>query len=149
MNTCSKCKLDKPEVDFNFKDKAVGRRETMCRACKKSYKDKHYQANKAAYKARAKNDKAIQRQRNARFVNRVKARLGCVDCDNHDPEVLDFDHITNKVMSICRAVRQPWSLHRLKTEMRKCEIRCSNCHRKITRARSSKAERQAFNPVSV
>ena len=151
MKTCSKCDDLKPETEFNFKNKAAGRRETICRACKKTIKDRHYQANKQDYITKAKAGKNLQRKRNKRFTDRVKALAGCRDCGNRNPVVLDFDHLEDKAIGISRAVAIPWSITRLKTEIRKCVVRCANCHRIKTheRARSSKAERQAFNPVSV
>lgn len=57
----------------------------------------------------------------------------CVDCGEADPVVLEFDHVIgDKVKSICDTVRHGWSLTRLQSEIDKCEVRCANCHRRVT-----------------
>ena len=64
------------------------------------------------------------------FINRVKTIKGCRDCGNKDFRVLDFDHVRGeKSFNISRAQRYYFKLEKVKMEMRKCEIRCSNCHR--------------------
>lgn len=34
-------------------------------------------------------------------------------------------------LGIAQAARNGWGLERLKVEMEKCEVLCSNCHRKL------------------
>lgn len=57
----------------------------------------------------------------------------CVDCSETDIVVLDFDHIdpSTKVMNISDLVNRG-SLSALTEEIKKCEIRCANCHRRKT-----------------
>lgn len=61
----------------------------------------------------------------------------CVDCGEKDPTVLEFDH----VRGVKRRSVSEWvftggcSLKTLIEEMKKCEIRCANCHRRITALR--------------
>ena len=70
------------------------------------------------------------------FVDEYKKGHPCVDCGEVDPIVLDFDHITdNKKMCIARLVGGGFSLQLIKEEIGKCEVRCSNCHRRITHYR--------------
>lgn len=61
-------------------------------------------------------------------------RKACVRCGEDHPACLDFHHIdpSKKVISIANAVRSSWSKERLLTEIAKCEVLCSNCHRKET-----------------
>lgn len=137
MRACSRCKVAKPDEDFCLKDKKSGKRQSICRACYNIYKRQHYLEHKQDYVEKAVTQKAEQRARNARFATRVKGILGCVDCPTRDPAVLDFDHLGNKTLGISQAVSRPWSIAKIKEEMRKCVVRCSNCHRKITLARRS------------
>lgn len=68
----------------------------------------------------------IQRQ----FIRRVKSIFGCIDCQNKDWRVLDFDHVRGeKSFNLSNHASYAFTLNKLKAEMRKCEIRCANCHR--------------------
>ena len=66
-----------------------------------------------------------------RYVWRVKRLFGCKDCGEKDPRVLDFDHQDRalKYLSISNMVRSRSGIKTLKEEMKKCEVRCANCHR--------------------
>ena len=58
----------------------------------------------------------------------------CIDCGENDYRVLDFDHIhrTRKFKSISDMRSGHYSWESIYTEIRKCEIRCANCHRRKT-----------------
>ena len=106
------------------------------RAYNKAYQKKHYSENKDYYKQKAKKSKSAQRKWNRSFVNRVKKMLGCVDCGELNPVVLDFDHVCGvKVRNIADMVHRPFSINSIKAEIRKCDVRCANCHRKKTHQR--------------
>lgn len=60
----------------------------------------------------------------------------CVDCGETDLEVLDFDHVRgNKTAAVSSLVRGGYSLAKIVAEAALCEIRCANCHRRVTRRR--------------
>lgn len=60
----------------------------------------------------------------------------CVDCGETDHVVLDFDHVRGeKRKPISRMVASTYSLEVLKKEIEKCEVRCANCHRRVTAKR--------------
>lgn len=55
----------------------------------------------------------------------------CVDCGENDPVVLEFDHIRDKkAFTIGSCLHYDWS--KIENEIAKCEIRCSNCHKRKT-----------------
>lgn len=106
------------------------------KAYNKAYQKKHYQENKSYYKDKAKKSKRYQRKWNREFVNRFKRLYGCIDCGENNYLVLDFDHVKgDKLESIANMVHRPNSLSVIKNEIRKCEIRCANCHRIKTHER--------------
>ena len=70
------------------------------------------------------------------YVEALK-RLPCTDCGNTFPTIcMDFDHLPlyTKSKAISNAVRK-YSFDRLKGEIAKCELVCSNCHRVRTEKR--------------
>lgn len=58
----------------------------------------------------------------------------CIDCGESDPLVLEFDHIdpVNKKADICKLVTTNSRLSKVKKEIKKCEVRCANCHKRRT-----------------
>lgn len=96
----------------------------------------HYQKHKDVYKKRSLKRNRSQRKWNKEFIFRVKDMYSCVDCGESDPIVLDFDHVVgDKIANVSDMVNQSYSIDTIKQEIRKCEVRCSNCHRKRTHER--------------
>ena len=105
----------------------------------KEYQKKHYQKNKKAYKEKAKAYNRSQRKWSKEFIKRVKRMRGCIDCGISNPIVLEFDHVRGeKVNNLADMVNQSYSITAIKEEIRKCEVRCANCHRIQTYERRNK-----------
>lgn len=51
---CSKCKIDKDESEFPYKNKERGIRSTVCKECQKEYRLKYYYNNKQSHYERNK-----------------------------------------------------------------------------------------------
>lgn len=97
---------------------------------------RHYEKNKEVIIARSKERNKAQRIRNRAFIARVKSFSSCLDCGESDPRVLDFDHVRGeKKKNVSDMAACAYSIHRIKEEMRKCDVRCANCHRKETKKR--------------
>jgi len=78
-------------------------------------------------------NKKIKSLENQRFMLDYYSEHGCIDCGEKDPIVLDADHVRGqKAMNISKLVKNASSLEIIKKELEKCEIRCSNCHRRRT-----------------
>lgn len=59
----------------------------------------------------------------------------CADCGEDDPIVLDFDHQkagAGKFKNVSRMLSGHYSWESVLTEIKKCQIRCANCHRRKT-----------------
>lgn len=56
----------------------------------------------------------------------------CAICGEDDPLVLEFDHLFGKTADISTLIRSTCSWKKLKREMAKCQILCSNCHKRKT-----------------
>lgn len=79
------------------------------------------------------------RQRNQQFRADYLGTHSCVDCEEDDPDVLEFDHIPDrgkKVGNISEMVIRGAPLDRMRAEIAKCDVVCANCHRKRTKRRS-------------
>ena len=58
----------------------------------------------------------------------------CVDCGERDILVLEFDHgdRSMKEGEIRHIIQNGATLEKVIEEVKKCDIRCSNCHRRKT-----------------
>jgi len=69
-----------------------------------------------------------EKERVRRYINEYKSKSGCNRCPETDPVCLTFHHIDEKEFSISNFSRR--TLEEVKTEIKKCEVLCCNCHRK-------------------
>lgn len=124
---CSKCGKEKPINEFHWKIKNIKRRN-RCRKCWKIYRDKHYINNKQYYITKARKYKRKTKE----WLNKLKEKLSC-SCGEGHISCLDFHHRDNKKkdISIAAAANKGWSPERIKKELEKCDVLCSNCHRKL------------------
>lgn len=86
------------------------------------------------------------------WINNIKETTPCTDCNKYfPPECMDFDHITvDKKYNIPKLYGSVKNKEKLKEEMKKCEIVCSNCHRSRTVDRASvKRGMRYFNTLVV
>lgn len=123
---CTKCKIEKQIEDFPFKNKALNKRNTVCKVCQREYKRKHYENNKEQHYIR--NEKQHAKLRD--YVNDYKLDNPCKVCGETEPICLDFHHLTDKVDDVSNLKRHG-SLDKLIKEIDKCVILCANCHRKL------------------
>jgi transposase-like protein len=73
--------------------------------------------------------------RNVAHLGAILSRSACVDCGQRDPLVLEFDHVREKTANVTRLAWFGCSLATIDAEIAQCEIRCANCHRRITAKR--------------
>src|SRR5258708_10351590 len=93
---CNGCNQDRDIEDFNLKDKAKGTRHAICCFCMAEYSRKHYKNNKQAYidKTKKRNQRISEDNRTKLFA--YLSQHPCVDCDETDAHVLEFDHVKGK-----------------------------------------------------
>jgi hypothetical protein len=99
------------------------------------------------FKEKKKNRRRLQRE----FINAAKDGP-CTDCgDRHEPWVMDFDHVRGvKKYDLNRLGKVTVSWKTIEDEIAKCELVCSNCHRKRTHNRSQgrvESTRRTPNPL--
>jgi hypothetical protein len=69
------------------------------------------------------------RDANKAFIASLKVGWIC-KCGESDPVCIDFHHREGKEIAISRAIRA-FGPKRLREEIAKCDMICSNCHRKL------------------
>lgn len=100
------------------------------------YHKQWYERHKDQYKSSVRERNKNYKHRNREFVRRVKQLFACADCNmRFHYSQMDFDHIDGKEENISRMMNQSYSLEKIKKEIRKCELVCSNCHRLRTWSR--------------
>lgn len=130
MKRCSRCKETKGYEAFNVcSDKPDGYNH-YCKVCAREVAALWYEKNKERKRA-----KEFERYSETwKFIIAYLKKHPCVKCGEKDPLVLEFDHIdrTTKEFDIGRAIRFSYTLEDIKKEMRKCQVLCTNCHRRKT-----------------
>lgn len=131
---CTICKLDKELKFFNKNKTKKDGLNNLCCECSKNRSKKYYSENVEHHKK-----VIIKRKESLLIENRNKVfdyliKHPCIDCDEANPIVLDFDHKdeNEKDFNISKMVGNGYSWSTIKKEITKCDIRCANCHRKRT-----------------
>lgn len=88
-----------------------------------------------------------ERKRKRRLLIR-SMKLKCMRCPESDPSCLDFHHRdpSEKETTVAAILRRNWSDDRIMAEIAKCDVLCSNCHRKLHFALSSNGRTSGFDP---
>jgi len=122
------CTYKKCGIEFLQTSKSKG---THCPSCRKIYQKEWYLKNKEKRDAQIKKYDKERIAINRKFICDYLKENPCIDCGESDIIVLEFDHQSDKTMNISEATYR-WGLSRLKDEVKKCVIRCANCHRRKT-----------------
>lgn len=100
---------------------------------KQRYNRDYYQRHHGRVRALRRSTNATYRRRNRKLVAEYLAEHPCIDCGEKDVAVLEFDHVSgSKRMEVTTLARRGCSVKSLLAEIRKCEVRCANCHRRRT-----------------
>jgi hypothetical protein len=134
MRACTKCGELKPLEAFPPVRRGEPKLQSWCRECFAAYGREYYRKNREAQKARLLRNVAATRAENRRRVIEYLATHPCVDCGETDIIVLEFDHLDDKVADVSTYASGGRTWARIEMEIRKCEVRCANCHRRKTRA---------------
>lgn len=132
MKRCTICKQERPVTEFNKRKRSADGLQPHCRACNRERSQAYYAANNEHHKEVVTLRKTKTILENKQRIWDFLASHPCVDCGEDDPVVLEFDHLRDKDRAISSAVHNGWGWERLVREMKKCEVRCANCHRRKT-----------------
>ena len=129
MKTCAKCKIEKKENEFFFRNKLKKILHGYCKDCKRDIDRKDYAKDKNNRRTKIRKNSLDQVLRAKLFIQRVKKLSECKKCSESRWYVLDFHHLRDKKMTIAELSHRGPSIKTLKEEIRKCIVLCSNCHR--------------------
>lgn len=128
--TCPTCKQGF-EKDFDL--------QRYCKPCKRIYDREYHEKTKDRRNSRKRKTKPA---RGLMYRTRAFTYLKthpCVDCGESDPMVLQFDHRSDSKKEF--NIGESWQSKGWETllaEIEKCDVRCANCHQRITKIRDTR-----------
>lgn len=127
--TCNKCGKKKLLGDFAKNKTKKDGLSGNCKECQKEFTRSHYERNTEYYREKARKRDALI----VKWYQDLKSTLKCEQCGESHLACIEFHHKdpSQKELSLSRAVCQSWSVDRMKKEIAKCKVLCSNCHRKL------------------
>lgn len=131
MKQCCRCNQEKPLSDFSGDRSSKDGYSARCKKCSCEYAHKQYK-EKRAYcieKSSRRVAKLIAENRQKR--EQYKTERGCRFCTERDPVALDFHHRDEKKEYTISGRMGSLTWEQLLKEIRKCDVVCSNCHRKL------------------
>ena|SRR3989344_9457436 len=128
---CRQCDTIKNIIEFSWK-RLNKRRQSYCKDCQNKKSRAHYQENRDVYITRARARNKIILKKIQQYVWQYLSTHPCIDCGESDIVVLEFDHQRDKLYNVYELVRERGSLIKIKQEIKKCVVRCANCHRRKT-----------------
>src|SRR5215204_3888022 len=130
--TCTKCGLEKDIEEFPKRGDYPHKRQSYCKGCKSIMGADWYERNKDYQKANAKKHTTKYRQIIREYIWNYLLTHPCESCGEADPVVLEFHHTGEKTMAIAEMVTRIINVERLEEELKKTQVLCSNCHRRLT-----------------
>ena len=134
MKVCTICRSQRENAEFNRKSASPDGLQNVCRDCNRAQARDYYARNREAHVRTIMQRKTAQRRAAIDAVAEHLLTHACVDCGEADVRVLDFDHRVGagKAADVMRLVQHGYSLARITAEIAKCDVRCRNCHAKVT-----------------
>lgn len=129
---CYSCGSNKDIEEFAFRNQQLKVRHHSCRECQSRYRKQHYLENKQRYLKKALTWNRKQRKVLRNYLFEILSKSQCIDCGEKDIIVLDFDHVSDKKFGISLMFRHRHSVKSISDELKKCVVRCANCHRRKT-----------------
>lgn len=104
----------------------------MCKLSNKERCKQYYKTHKERWKKYRGKRSKLYYSRFKLWYATYKKTLKCSLCEENHPACLDFHHIdpSTKIARVSALATLGYSVVRVKAEMDKCIVLCSNCHRK-------------------
>lgn len=112
-----------------------------CKSCPKRLPENEFPSagiinGKQYYRAKCKTCyhkiKLARKRKIAKWLRDYKSTLHCSRCPEDDFRVLEFHHVNgDKEFNVSDAATTGLSVKNILKEINKCEVICSNCHKRI------------------
>ena len=124
---CSKCKDVKPISEFGKDKNKKDGLDYWCKVCRRARFTKSYK--QSPEKAKAAGSKRYTEK--YRVLCEYKTSRGCCKCGETYANCLEFHHTdpAQKEFEVSESMNR--NIDHIMTEIEKCVILCSNCHRKV------------------
>lgn len=122
---CRICGEMKPEAAYAPSVWVSAITRSKCRECMSKYQA-------ARYDRFLRDRLEADRKKRTQLVHSIKRRRGCAECGETHPACLDFHHRDKrqKTVGVGVLVGSTTNMQRILDEIAKCDVLCSNCHRK-------------------
>lgn len=126
---CRKCKDDKDVSEFHKESRKESGYATACKSCKKEIDKASYERRKDKIGAQKKQKISVFREE----YKILKEGICCAKCGETKPYMLDFHHKDGEVkrFNIGEEAWRTLSVKKVRNEIKKCEVFCSNHHREF------------------
>lgn len=131
MKRCGTCGQEKEPTEYNKNKSKSDGLNTICKVCSNKMSKEYYKQNTEKQKKVVLERNKRHRETLRDFMTEFLLTKKCTDCGIKDIRVLEFDHLPEykKDKDISIMMGASYSLDRIKKEIDKCEVVCSNCHR--------------------
>jgi hypothetical protein len=143
---CTSCKQSRPLTEYNVRRGSTDGLQNVCRDCNRARARRYYADNREAHIRVIVARKAVIRRSSLDAVGDYLSAHPCVDCGEADLRVLDFDHREDesKTAEVMKLAQDGYSIARVTAEIAKCDVRCRNCHARVTYARQGNTWRTNY-----
>lgn len=131
---CGKCREVKFIDEFSKKKSNVDGLQQWCKVCSRDRSNYLYNvSDKTKHKENVKKGNKKRIDINRKRVYDYLLSNPCIDCGEDDPIVLEFDHRDDvEKIGVISTMVWDYGWKNIKKEIDKCDVRCSNCHKRRT-----------------
>ena len=132
MKICNKCGIEKSDEEFSWRYRGI-ERLMSCKACHNEYARQWYRKNKPKQMVSVKRNNKKYIRRNKVAFYKWLSEQECAICGEDDMTVFEMHHRdpSKKEIGITVMLQRVFSIERLFKEIKKCDVLCANCHKRI------------------
>lgn len=131
MKHCHRCERTLNITDFGKNSSKKDGLQSQCKTCRREVNNLHYKKSEVRRNTIRKNNKLSIDEAKA-VLDGIKENSSCPFCGEGSSCTLDFHHTnsSDKKFNVSHGVGRV-SVKTLLSEIGKCILLCSNCHRKV------------------